>query len=157
MTYQHKPAAKAAPDLSRPAATTRMESVITGSAAVFGIVVSATLGAVAIAGFLQWGPRYPAALDDGLPLVIVVAGMLLAGRVAVDVAGDLGVWSVVGATLIVAVLGYSVSMSSEAHGDGIEFNQVLLAAGVVLALSAGSAWTVARRRRRKRARHHIAL
>lgn len=124
----------------------RWEATLTGAAAVFGLLVSGAVLAVAVAGFLQWGPTYPAVLDDGLPLVVMAAAMLLAGRVAVDVAGRRGVLSAAGAALVVAVLGMTISKSSEAHGDGIEPVQVLVATVTVLVLTGGSAWFVAHRR-----------
>jgi hypothetical protein len=122
------------------------EAVVTGAAAVFGLLVSGAVLAVAVAGFLQWGPTYPAAIDEGLPLLVMVVAMLLAGRVAVDVAGRRGVLSAVGGALIVAAIGVMVSRSSEAHGDAVEPPQVLLATVVVLVLTGGSAWFVAHHR-----------
>jgi hypothetical protein len=123
-------------------------SVVTGTAAVFGIIVSGAVLGVAVAGFLQWGPTLASALDDGLPLAVVGLGMVLAGRVAVDVAGRRGVLCTVGAAGIVTALGITLSRSSEAHGDGIEVYQVLVATAVVLVLSGGTAVFVAARRTR---------
>lgn len=130
-----------------PRLVSRVETVVTGSAAVLGLVVSGAVLAVAVAGLLQWGPHVPALLDDGIPLVVLAAGMLLGGRVAVDVAGRGGLVSCLLAAVTVAVLGDAVSRASEAHGDGIELQQVLLAGLVVLVLTSGSALLVLRLRR----------
>ena len=72
---------------------------------------------------------------------------VLTGRVAVDIAGRAGIAGTVGSALVLLVLGLAISRSTEAHGDGIEPRQVLMAALVVLALTGSSAWWVSRRRR----------
>ena len=121
-------------------------AVVVGTAAVFGVLVSSALFAVAVAGFLQWGRP----LDDGLPLLVLGLGMLLCGRVAVDVAGSRAVLCALGAALLVLLLGLTVSRSSEAHGDGIEVFQVVVASLVVLVVVGAGALVGQRRRARRR-------
>jgi hypothetical protein len=128
----------------------RVERILAATAAVFGLLVSGGVFAIVVAGLLQWGPAYPDWLDDGLPLLVLAIGMLLAGRVAVDVAGPRGgLLAALLAAVLLGVLGYAVSRSSEAHGDGVEVGQVLLAVLVVMLLAGGSAALVGRRRARR--------
>lgn len=125
-------------------------AVVVGTAAVFGVLVSSALFAVAVAGFLQWGRPLAPFLDDGLPLLVLGLGMLLCGRVAVDVAGSRAVLCALGAALLVLLLGLTVSRSSEAHGDGIEVFQVVVASLVVLVVVGAGALVGQRRRARRR-------
>jgi hypothetical protein len=124
-------------------------SVVTGSVAVFGMVVSALLAAVVVAGFLQWGPAWSPLVDNGLPLLVLVLGLALAGRVAVDVSGRHAVLAALGATALVGLVGLFLARTSDAHGDGIEPVQVLEACAVVLAVVGLTAWLVVRRRTRR--------
>jgi hypothetical protein len=123
---------------------------VLGTAAVFGLLVSSGVLAVAMAGFLQWGPRMAPVLDNGFPILVLVLGMLLCGRVAVDMAGPRGALCGVGAALLVGAVGLTVSRSSEAHGDGLEPPQVLVAVLFVLVFVSGPALLVQRRRARTR-------
>ncbi len=122
--------------------------IVVGTATIFGLLVTSALVAVAVAGFFQWTPNVSPILDDGLPLALVFLGMVLSGRVAVDIAGGLGIACATGAALLVALIGYAVSRSSEAHGDGLEIQQVFLAAATVLVVVGGTALVIDRRRRR---------
>ena len=98
-----------------------------------------------VAGLLQWG-KLPVVLDNAIPLVVLVGGLLLSGRVATDVAGRLGPLCGLGAGLLVGAIGLAVSRAGEAHGEGIELWQIAIAVAVVSLLSGGSAWMVGRRR-----------
>ena len=120
-------------------------SVAIGTAATFGLAVSSGLTAVVVAGMLQWG-SLPGWLDDALPIVVLLLGLLLCGRVAADVAGARGPWCGLGAGLLTTAVGLAVGSVSEAHGDGLEVNEVAVAAAVVTVLVAGSAWLIHRRR-----------
>jgi hypothetical protein len=124
-------------------------SVVIGIAATFGVLISSAVVAVVFAGFLQWGPTLAPVLDNGIPLLVLVLGMLLCGRVAVDVAGRRGTITAVGTAVLVAVLGLAVSRSSDAHGDGIEPTQVAYATAAVLLLVGGSALLIQRGRVRR--------
>jgi hypothetical protein len=128
---------------------TRVGAVVAGAAAVFGLLISSALGAVVVAGALQW-MNLPAWLDDGIPLVVLVAGLVLSGRVATDVAGRFGPWCGVGAAILVGLIGSAVSVAGEAHGDGLEPVQIAVAVLVVMVLTSGGAWWVGRRRARRR-------
>ena len=128
-------------DVSRPG----WASVLTATATVFGLLVSSGVVAVVIAGALQWSSVSPS-LDNLLPLVALAAGMVLAGRVAVDVAGGRGVLAAVGAAVLVAAVGAALSRTSEAHGDGLEAIQVVEATVAVLVVTGGAALVTARRR-----------
>ena len=119
---------------------------LVGMLAVFGLLFGSALVAVVVAGMLQWGNLAPW-LDNAIPLAVLGLGMMLAGRVAVDVAGRAGVLCTVLAAALVAVVGALVAVASEAHGDGIEGWQIAVASGCVLLLSGGTAWLVQRRRR----------
>jgi ammonia channel protein AmtB len=119
---------------------------VTGAVAAFGLVMASLLVAVVVAGALQWVPAVPAALDAGFPVLGLVAGLALAGRVAVDVAGSGGVLAAAGAAAIVAALGLGLSRASEAHGDSVEPPWVGLAAVGVFLIVGGSAWLIRRRR-----------
>ncbi len=79
----------------------------------------------------------------------MIAGLVLSGRVAIDIAGGLGIASAALAATLVMLIGYAVERSSEAQGDGLEIQQVLLAGMVVLVVVGGSALLVDRRRRRR--------
>lgn len=127
-----------------------VESTLVGMIAVFGLLFGSAILAVVVAGMLQWGNLVPW-LDNAIPIVVLVLGMMLAGRVAVDVAGRGGVLCAVLAAGLVALVGALVSRASEAHGDGIEGWQIGIVSGCVLVLSGGTAWVVQRRRRRRRA------
>jgi len=125
------------------------ERVVSASVAVFGLMISSALLAVVVAGALQWG-RVTPWLDNAIPIIVLVFGLTLCGRVAVDIAGAGGVLATFGATALVALVGLSVSRSTEAHGDGLEPQQVLLAALVVLVLAGGTSVLVHRHRRHRR-------
>ncbi len=126
----------------------RRTSVLTATAACFGLIVSGGVAAAVVAGLLQWTSSVSAWLDNLLPLVVLVLGMLLAGRVAVDVAGRLGAVATVASAVLVGLVGWSLSRTSEAHGDGIEPSQVVYAALGVAAVSTASAVLVIWRRSR---------
>ena len=64
---------------------TSLGAVVIGSLAAFGIITSGAVLALVAAGFMQWRPGIPDLVDEGLPLLLLLGGMLLAGRVAVDV------------------------------------------------------------------------
>jgi uncharacterized membrane protein YphA (DoxX/SURF4 family) len=70
----------------------------------------------------------------------------------VDVAGSRAVLCAVGAALLVLLLGLTVSRSSEAHGDGLEVGQVVVAVLVVLVVVGAGASAGHRRRRRRASR-----
>lgn len=120
---------------------TTIGAVLAGSAATFGLVVSAGLLAVVVAGSLQWG-KLPAGLDNAIPLAVLGGGLLLSGRVATDVAGRFGPLCGLGAGLVVGIIGMAISRAGEAHGEGIELWQIAIAVTVVSGLSGGSAWWV---------------
>ena len=130
--------------------THRRTSAVVAAATVVGLLFSSALVAVVVAGSLQWTHGLSPLLDNAIPLAVIALGMMLAGRVSVDVAGPHGPLSVLVATAVVTAIGWSLSRSSEAHGDGIELQQVLAAAAVVLVLTGGSAVLTLRRRRRCR-------
>jgi hypothetical protein len=127
---------------------TAVGAVAAGVAASFGLVVSSALVAVVVAGGLQW-MNVPVWLDNGIPLAVLAGGLVLSGRVATDVAGRFGPWCGVGAALLVGLVGTAVSRAGEAHGDGVEPVQIVVAVAAVMVLSAGSAWWIARRRMRR--------
>lgn len=138
----------ARPGRQRPVAArerTTVGTVLVGTAACFGLVVSSGILAVVAAGSLQW-LNLPASLDNAVPVLVLLAGLLLSGRVATDVAGRRGVLCGLGTAALVALIGAAVARAGEAHGDGIEPQQIAVAAVVVAVLCAGNAWWVARRR-----------
>jgi len=128
--------------------------VLTGSLAAFGIIMSGAVLALVAAGFMQWRPGIPQWVDDGLPLLLLLGGMLLAGRVSVDVAGSLGMFCAVGAAALVGLLGLMVVRDTAAHGDSIDPAQVGIAALVVLLLVGATASVVGWHRRRRRRDNH---
>jgi hypothetical protein len=132
-----------------PRRPSRVLDVLVGVAASLGLIVASALAGVAVAGLLQWNklPNLPRFADNAVPVVVLLLGMLLAGRVSVDVAGRLGLVAAAGSALVVLALGLSLSRASEAHGDGVEPVQVSLAALVVLVVVGGSALLVTIRRR----------
>ena len=123
-------------------------SVVIATVATFGVLVSAGIVAIVVAGFLQWGPTLAPVLDNGIPILVLFLGMALAGRVAADVAGQRGPFAAVGTAAMVAVLGSALARSSEAHGDGIEPSQVAYATAIVLVVVGGTALLIRRRRAR---------
>lgn len=123
-----------------------LATVLIGTLASFGITVSGGVLALVVAGFLQWKTQLPPIVDDGLPLLILGGGMLVAGRVAVDVAGRLGMLCAVGAAVLTGAIGLQISIATEAHGDAIEPLQVLIASLLVLAVVGGAAWVIRFRR-----------
>lgn len=129
-----------------PSRRTQVTNVLLGSMASFGVTISGGVLALIVTGLLQWKTTLPGIIDDGLPLLMLVFGMLLGGRVAADVAGRAGVWCGVGAALLTVGLGMLLSNSTEAHGDAIEPTQVGLAGLVVLVLVGGTAWLTHRLR-----------
>jgi len=129
--------------------THRHTSAVVAAATVVGLLVSSGLVAVVVAGSLQWTHGLSPLLDNAIPLAVLTAGMVLAGRVSVDVAGPHGPLAVLVATGVVTAIGWALSRSSEAHGDGIEPQQVLLVTAVVLVVTGGSAVMTLRRRRRR--------
>ncbi|MBV9831822.1 MAG: hypothetical protein JOZ82_09515 [Marmoricola sp.] len=131
------------------------ERVLAASLAVFGMTCSAAVFSVVVAGLLQWD-TLPSIVRNVLPAVVLALGLVLTGRVAVDVAGRAGIAGTAGSALVVLVLGLALSRSTEAHGDGIEPHQVVVAALVVLAVTGGTAWWVSRRRERRGQRLAIA-
>ena len=136
---------------TRPGRLGAVERVVSAALAVFGLVISSALVAVVVAGLLQWGSLAPG-LDNAVPIFVLVLGLMLCGRVAVDIAGGAGVLATVGAAGLVALVGLTISHSTEAHGDGVEPPQVMLAALVVLVLSGGTSMLVDWRRKRRRSR-----
>ena len=120
---------------------------LVGMLAVAGLLFASGLVAVVVAGMLQWGNLVPW-LDNAIPILVLALGMILAGRVAVDVAGRGGLLCTVLAATVVALVGALVSRASESHGDGIEAWQIAVASGCVLILTGGTAWLVQQRRRR---------
>lgn len=120
--------------------------VVTGTAAAFGLAIAAALLAVVFAGIEQWASP-PPWVDNVVPYLILVVGLALAGRVAADVAGTLGVWCGLGAGLLTLACGTAVSRSSEAHGDGLEMASVVIAAVVVTVVIGGVAAATGRARR----------
>jgi hypothetical protein len=131
---------------TRRAGEAGVGATVTGAVAVFGLVVASTLGAVVAAGALQWLPALPEALDSGIPVLLLLAGMVLSGRVATDVAGRHGVSAAAGAAGLVGALGLALSSASEAHGDSVEPPWVALAALCVFVVVGGFAWLVQRHR-----------
>jgi len=121
---------------------THVGAVLIGSIAAFGIIISGAVLALVAAGFMQWRPGIPDLVDEGLPLLVLLGGMLLAGRVAVDVAGSLGIVSAAGAAALVGLLGLMVVKDTAAHGDSIDPAQVGIAALVVLLLVGATASVV---------------
>ncbi len=121
-------------------------TVLVGVLATFGVLMSSAVAATVAAGLLQWDHGVAHALDNTIPLVVLFLGMLLSGRVAVDVAGQRAITSVVGAAVIVAALGMTVSSTSDAHGDAIEPWQVAVATLVVLVVLGSSSSLVSRHR-----------
>ncbi|HEU4566959.1 MAG TPA: hypothetical protein VFR99_02930 [Marmoricola sp.] len=126
-----------------------VETAVVGMLAVVGLLFGSALVSVAVAGTLQWGHLVDW-LDDAIPLAVLGLGMILAGRVAVDVAGRGGVVCSLLAAGVVAGVGVLLSRATQAHGDGVEGWQAAVAAGCVLVLTGGTAWLVQRRRRRRR-------
>lgn len=126
-----------------------LADILVGTATIVGLMVTSGLVSVTVAGFFQWTPNVSPLLDDGLPFALLLAGLVLCGRVAVDIAGGLAVACAALAATLVLLIGYAVERSSEAHGDGLEMQQVLLAALVVLVVVGGSALIIDRRRRRR--------
>jgi hypothetical protein len=124
-------------------------AVLAGAAACFGLCISSALVAVVVAGLGQW-TKLPAWLEEGVPLLVLAAGLALSGRVAVDVAGRRGLWCAAGAALLVAAVGLALSAAGEAHGDGIEVGQILVSTAVVAVVTGGSAWSTVRLRARRR-------
>lgn len=128
--------------------TSTFGNVAIGSLAAFGIIVtSAVLGAV-VAGMLQWRSTVPDLIDDGLPLAVIAAGLVMAGRVAADVAGRHGPYCAVGAAILTGAVGMAVETATSAHGDAIEPPQVAIAALTVLVVTGTAAAVVQRRRHR---------
>ncbi|GAB3653657.1 hypothetical protein GCM10027596_04370 [Nocardioides korecus] len=137
-------------DLGRAAGPpTRVGAVVTGALACFGLVISSALVAVVTAGALQW-VNLPGWLDNGIPVVVLLGGLALAGRVATDVAGRWGPWCGLGAAALVAAIGAALARAGEAHGDGVEPVQVVVGFVVVAALTCSTAWWVAHRRTTER-------
>lgn len=130
----------------RPAGT-GVGATMIAAVATFGLVMSSTLVAVVVAGALQWLPALPPILDSALPLLTLIAGMALAGRVAVDVAQSRGVTAAAVAAVLVAALGLVLSGASEAHGDGVEAPWVGFAATCVFMVVGAAAWLVQRHRK----------
>lgn len=135
-------------DNTSAAARPTTATVLIGSLAAFGITVSGAVLALAVAGFLQWKVHLPDLFDDGLPLLILAGGMLIAGRVAVDVAGRAGTLCALGAAVLIGAIGMEISITTEAHGDAVEPVQALYAAMLVLVIVGGSAWAITRRRQK---------
>ena len=131
-----------------------VERVVAASFAVFGMTCSAALFSVVVSGLLQWGAM-STPVRNAVPVVVLGLGLLLTGRVAVDVAGRAGVVGALGSAVVLLVLGLSISRSTEAHGDGIEPRDVVLAALVVLVVTGGSALLVSSRRRARGRRASI--
>lgn len=138
-------------DVSRTAQPPRtpVGAVLIGSLAAFGIITSGAVLAVVAAGALQWATNVPQLVDDGLPIVILLGAMLIAGLVAADIAGPLAMMSAAVAAATVGVLGLVVVKDTDAHGEAIDPLQVGLATLVVLLTVGGSAWAVNRHRRRR--------
>jgi hypothetical protein len=130
----------------RPLGEAGVGATVTGAVAAFGLVVASTLVAVVAAGAMQWVPALPRALDSGIPLLLLVAGLCLAGRITVDVAGSHAVLAAAGAAGLIGALGLALSSASEAHGDSVEPPWVALAAACVFVCVGGSAWLVRHRR-----------
>jgi hypothetical protein len=120
--------------------------MVVGTLAVLGLLLASALCAVITAGAIQWLP-VPGWVQSASSLSVLVLGLVLAGRVGVDVAGRLGGWCTVAAAGLVGLAGCLVARLTEAHGDGVEGWQVVAAVGCVLVLTGGSA-SVAQRCRR---------
>jgi hypothetical protein len=144
-----QPLDQAAPTGRSTGESTTFGAVLAGAVATFGLVVSAGLVAVITAGVLQWA-NLPAWLDNAVPLVVLAGGLVLSGRIATDVAGRFGPWCGLGAAVLIGLIGTAVSMAGEAHGDGLEPMQIVVAVGVVMVLTSGGAWWVGRHRARRR-------
>lgn len=121
-------------------------AVVSAAAAGFGLAVCGGLLAVIFDGVEQWA-NPPSWLDDTAPFVLIVGALLLAGRVAQDVAGRLATASAVGTGVLVYLSGWAVSRSTEAHGDGLEMGSVLIATVVVTLVMAASSLATALSRR----------
>lgn len=109
--------------------------VVVGSLAAFGIIVSGAVIGVVVAGLLQWRSSVPDLIDDGLPLAVMAVSMVMAGRVAVDVAGRHGLLCAAGAAVLTAATGAALAINTSTHGDAIEAPHVIIAALVVLVLT----------------------
>lgn len=94
-------------------------TVLIGFLAAFGITVSGAVLALAVAGFLQCKVHLSDLLDDGIPLLILAGGMLIAGRIAVDLAGRAGTLCALGAAVLIGAIGMEISITTEAHGDAV--------------------------------------
>ena len=125
------------------------ESVPVAAAACLGLLVSSGLLSVIVAGVIQWKKTVPEGIDDAIPLTVLGIGMVLSGRVAVDVAGRRGWIATVATAVVVGLIGFAVQTAGEAHGDGVSELQVGLAVAAVLVLTTGTALLVTRRRARK--------
>lgn len=150
MTTRPRPSAPSRPTM--PLRLNRSGPVVTvviGTLATFGVLMSTAVAAVVVGGLLQWDRGVAHALDNAMPLVVLFLGMVLSGRVAVDVAGRWALASVLGAAIIVAGLGLQVSKTNEAHGDAVEPWQVAVATTIVLVVVGPTAWLVKRQRARR--------
>lgn len=120
--------------------------MVIGAVSAFGLVVSSITVAVVVAGLLQWLPSLPPAVDLVAPSLVLVGGFILAGRVAVDVAGALGVVAAAGAAATVGLFVFALVWFGESHGDALEPLAAAYVSGAVLLLVGGSAWVVRRAR-----------
>lgn len=120
-------------------------SMVVGTLAVLGLLLASALCAVITAGAIQWLPL-PDWVQSSLSLCVLVLGLVLAGRVGVDVAARLGGWCTVAAAGMVGLAGGLVARVTETHGDGVEGWQVAAAVACVLVTTGGSALVVQHRR-----------
>ena len=86
---------------------------ITATFASFGLVVSSAIGAIIIVGLLEGVASIPDVAPSAAGIILFVAGLALAGRVAVDVDPDHSFRAVSATALVVAAGGLVAAKATE--------------------------------------------
>ena len=126
-----------------------MSRVMTAVLAALGLLVSGGLAAVLLVGLLEGIRQFPDFASATAGVLLFVGSILLVGRVIVDVAREHAYRAVLGVVGVVAALLLLLSVATEQHGEGMEFNTVALISLVLAGFLTGG---VAFARRTKRPR-----
>jgi peptidoglycan/LPS O-acetylase OafA/YrhL len=129
-----------------------MTRTITAAVAAFGLVVSTAIASVIVVGLLEGISAIPDAIPPTAAVVVFIAGLALAGRVAVDVDPHHALRAVGATSAVVALGGLLAAQATESQGEAIEPVTVATLTVGLFALLAGSAIATRRLRRRSRRR-----
>lgn len=125
-----------------------MTRTITAAVASFGLVISTAIASIIVVGLLEGIAAVPDFIPPAAAILVFLAGLGLAGRVAVDVDPAHALRAVACTATVVAIGGIIAAQATESQGEALEpLTVVTLGVGLFVLLAASVLATHHRRRR----------